>query len=129
MSLPTSQRRALNRIEKTLAADHTGLGPLFAIFTRLTSHEAMPLTERVTARQWQWQWQWQRRMRPGVAVVVGLAMATGALLTLSLMAPSPQACAPGTITTAAAHPRFPAGRQPVCAAQPNKLSRTSQAGP
>ena len=123
MSLPTSQRRALNRIEKTLAADHPSLGPLFAIFTRLTSHEAMPLTERVTARPW------QRRMRPGAAAVVGLVMATGALLTLSLMAPGPQACAPGTVTTLAAHTRFPAGRQPVCATQQNKLSRTSQAGP
>jgi hypothetical protein len=127
MSLPTSQRRALSQIEKTLADDHPSLGPLFAIFTRLTSHEAMPLTERVTARPWQWQW--QRRMRPGVTVVVGLAMATGALLTLSLMAPSPRACAPGTVTTVAAHTRFPAGRQPVCATQQNKLSRTSQAGP
>jgi hypothetical protein len=125
MSLPASQQRALNRIEKTLADDQTGLGPLFAIFTRLTSHEAMPLTERVTTRPWQW----QRRMRPGVAVIVGLAMATGALLTLSLMAPGPQVCAPGTVTTVAAHTQFPAGRQPVCATQQNKLTRTSQAGP
>ena len=68
-------------------------------------------------------------MRPGVAAVVGLAMASGALFTLSLMAPGPQVCAPGTVTTAAAHPRFPAGRQPVCATQQDKLSRTSQAGP
>jgi hypothetical protein len=125
MSLPTSQRRALSQIEKALADDHPSLGPLFAIFTRLTSHDAMPLTERVTARPWQW----QRWMRPGVASVVGLLMATGALLTLSLMAPGPQACAPGTVTTVAAHTRFPAGRQPVCATQQNKLSRTSQAGP
>jgi hypothetical protein len=125
MSLPTSQRRALNQIEKTLADDHPSLGPLFAIFTRLASHEAMPLTERVTARPWQW----QRRMRPGVAVVVGLAMATGALLTLSLMVPGPQACPPGTVTTVAAHTRFPAGRQPVCTTQQNKFSGTSQAGP
>jgi hypothetical protein len=125
MSLPTSQRRALNQIEKTLADDHPSLGPLFAIFTRLTSHEAMPLTERVTARRWQR----QRWMRPGVAALVGLAMATGALLTLSLMAPGPQACASGMVTTVAAQTRFPAGRQPVCATQQNKLSRTSPAGP
>jgi hypothetical protein len=50
MSLPVSQRRALNQIEKALADDHPGLGPLFAIFTRLTGREAMPVTERVTAR-------------------------------------------------------------------------------
>ncbi len=125
MSLPTSQRRALNQIEKTLADDHPSLGPLFAIFTRLTSHEAMPLTERVTARPWQR----QRWMRPGVAAVVGLAMATGALLTLSLMTPSPQVCARGMVTTVAAQTRFPAGHQPACAAQQNKLIRPSQAGP
>ena len=58
MSLPAGQRRALNRIEKTLADDHPGLGPLFAIFTRLAGHEAMPVTERVTARLW------RRRVRP-----------------------------------------------------------------
>jgi hypothetical protein len=60
MSLPAGQRRALNRIEKTLADDHPSLGPLFAIFTRLTGHEAMPVTENVTARlRWRW-------MRPAV---------------------------------------------------------------
>lgn len=56
--MPASQRRALNQIEKTLAGDHPGLGPQFAIFTRLAGHEAMPVTERVTARPW------RRWMRP-----------------------------------------------------------------
>src|ERR1700720_549907 len=42
MSLPAGQQRALNLIEKTLTDDHPGLGPLFAIFTRLTGHEPMP---------------------------------------------------------------------------------------
>ena len=125
MSLPASQRRALDQIEKTLADDHPSLGPLFATFTRLTGHEAMPVTERVTARRRRW----QRWMRPGVAVVVGLAMATGALLALSLMMPGPQLCAQGTVTPVTAHMRFPAGRQPVCPAQQNKLSRTSPSGP
>jgi hypothetical protein len=50
MSLPASQQRALNRIEEALVHDHPGLGPLFAIFTRLVGQEAMPMTERVTAR-------------------------------------------------------------------------------
>ena len=58
MSLSASQRRALSQIEKTLADDHPGLGPLFAIFTRLAGHEAMPATERVSARPW------RRWMRP-----------------------------------------------------------------
>jgi hypothetical protein len=122
MSLPASQRRALNLIEKTLADDHPGPGPLFAIFTRLADHEAMPLTERVTARR-------QRRMRPAVAIAVGLAMAMGALLALSLMLPSPRVCAPGTVTPASAHPRSaPAGHQPACAPQQGKPGTTSQGG-
>ena len=50
MSLPTSQQRALDQIEKTLADDHPGLGPLFATFTRLVGQEAMPVTEQVTDR-------------------------------------------------------------------------------
>ena len=128
MSLPTSQRRALNRIEKTLAADHTGLGPLFAIFTRLTSHEAMPLTERVTARQWQWQWQRQRRMRPGVAVVVGLAMATGALHTLSLMAHPARRRAPRARSPP---PRRTRGSRPGASpsARPSRTSSAERAKP
>ena len=76
MSLPASQLRALNLIEKTLADDHPSLGPLFAIFTRLTGHEPMPVTERVTAQRWQ-----GRRMWPTVVTLVGLTMATGVLLT------------------------------------------------
>ena len=52
MSLPASQRRALNLIEKALADDHPGLGPLFAIFTRLTGHEPMPVTEQVMVGRW-----------------------------------------------------------------------------
>ena len=42
MSLPASQQRALGKIEKALADDHPGLGPLFAIFTQLAGREAMP---------------------------------------------------------------------------------------
>lgn len=123
MSLPASQRRALSQIELTLADDHPSLGALFAVFTRLTCHEAMPATEQVTARLWRW----QRRMWPGVVTVVGLAMATGVLLTLSLTLPGPQACAPGTVTPIAAYGRsVPTGRQPACATQQTKPANTSQ---
>lgn len=124
MSLPASQRRALNQIEKTLANDHPGLGPLFAIFARLAGHEAMPVTERVTAQPWRW----PRRMWPGAAAFLGLAMLTGALLTLSLTLSSQQMC-PATATAAATHVRsLPAGRQPACAPQQAKPSSTSQSG-
>ena len=123
MSLPASQRRALSQIEQTLADDHPGLGASFAVFTRLTSHETMPATEQVTA----WPSRWQRRMRPGVVTVVGLAMATGGLLTLSLMLPGPQACAPGSITPVAAQPRSGlTARQPACVTKQIKPTSTSQ---
>ena len=120
MGLPASQRRALSQIEQTLADDHPSLGALFAVFTSLTGHEAMPATEQVTA----WSWRWQRRMWPGVVIVVGLAMATGVLLTISLMMPRPQVC-PGAVTPVAAHARsVPTGRQLACATQ-QKPTNTS----
>lgn len=50
MSLPVWQRRSLGRIEQTLVAEDPGLGLRFAVFSRLTRHEAMPLTEQVQHR-------------------------------------------------------------------------------
>ena len=129
MSLPASQRRALNQIEETLANDHPGLEPMFAIFTRLTGHEAMPLTEQVTARLWLWPRRWPPRLRPAVVTLIGLAMATGALLTLSLMLPGPQACAPGSVSPVAAQTQpVPIGRPRTCTTQQHKTSETSQSG-
>ena len=125
MSLPASQRRALNLIETTLADDHPSLGPLFAVFTGLTGHEPMPVTERVTARRCRW----QRRMWPAVVTLVGLTVATGVLLTLSLLLPVPQVCVASTVTTVAQHARpVPSGRQPGCAIQQNKPGKASQSG-
>jgi hypothetical protein len=119
MSLPASQLRALNLIEKALADDHPGLGPLFAIFTKLTGHEPMPVTEQVMARWWRTMW-------PAVVTLVGLTMAAGGLLTLSLLMSGPQVCVPSTVTTVAAHARsVPTGRQPACATQQNKPGTTS----
>ena len=42
MSLPTSQQRALDQIEKTLAHDHPALGSLFATFASVVGQEPMP---------------------------------------------------------------------------------------
>jgi hypothetical protein len=126
MSLPASQRRALSQIETTLANDHPSLGPLFAVFTRLTGHEPMPETERVTARRWRWQ---RRRMWPAVVTLVGLTVATGVLLALSLLLPVPPVCVASTVTTVAQHARpVPPGRQPGCAIQQNKPGKASQSG-
>jgi hypothetical protein len=120
MSLPASQLRALNLIEKALADDHPGLGPLFAIFTRLTGHEPMPVTEQVMAGRW-------RRMWPAVVTLVGLTTVAGALLTLSLLMSGPQVCVRSTVATVATHARsVPTGRQPACATQQNKPGKTSQ---
>jgi len=123
MSLPASQRRALNQIEKTLTDDHPSLGPLFANFTWLAGHEAMPVTERVMAQP-------RRRPQPtwrAVATLIGLAVAIVALFTLTLTLPSPQAC-PGTVIAAAARLQsVPTGRQPACATQQNKPGKTSPA--
>jgi hypothetical protein len=111
MSLPAGQQRALNRIEKTLADDDFGLGPLFAIFTSLAGHEAMPVTERVTARLWRRR---IRRIWPTVVAVTGLAVVTGALI-FGPTAPGRQAC-PGTVTVVLAPHVQSAGtgRQPIC---------------
>jgi hypothetical protein len=122
---PAGQRRALAQIEKALADDHPSLGPLFAVFTQLTSCEAMPMTERVTARPGRR----QRRLWPGAAIVAGLAVAAGVLLTLSLMLPGPQACAHGAVTPVTAPARSVSpGRQAACGPQQNKPSDTRQSG-
>jgi hypothetical protein len=114
MSLPVSQQRALDEIEKTLADDHPGLGPLFATFTSLVGHEAMPVTERVTA----WRSRWRRRISPTIATLVGLAVAAVALFTISLTLPSSQVC-PSTVIAAGAHVRsVSTGHEPACAIQP-----------
>jgi hypothetical protein len=70
--LPAGQQRSLSRIEKALADDHPCLRPLFAIFTGLAGHEAMPVTERVTARPRR-----ARRMRSTLDTVFGMGMVTG----------------------------------------------------
>jgi hypothetical protein len=47
MRLSGRQQQALDPIEQTLVAEDPGLGSRFAVFTRLTRHEAMPGTEQV----------------------------------------------------------------------------------
>jgi hypothetical protein len=126
MSLPAGQRRALNRIEQTLAVDHPSLGPLFAIFTRLADHDAMPVTERVTAQRRRWR-RW-RRVPLAVIIVAGLAIATGALLTLSLLLPAPPVCPGAAIGAAARTQSVSAGRLPACTTRPGTPAGTGQSG-
>jgi hypothetical protein len=111
MSLPAAQRRALNRIGKTLSHDDLHLGQLFAIFTRLARHEPMPVTECLTALPWRPRR--MQRMWPALVTVAGLAVITGALI-LSQTLPGRQACQ-STVTAFSAHVQ-PAGtgQQPAC---------------
>jgi hypothetical protein len=125
MSLPASQQRALDLIEKTLADDHPSLGPLFATFTGLVGHEVMPVTERVAGRLWRLPW--QRRMWPAVATLVGLAMVTVALFTLSLTLPGRQVCPGMAFSVAARTQSVPTGRQVACPNQQSKPNKTSPA--
>ncbi len=122
MSLPASQQRALDQIEKTLADDHPGLGPLFSTFTRLVGQEPMPVTERVTAQSRRLPW--QRRMWPIVAGVVGLAVATVVLFTLSLTLPGRPGCTGTAVSIAARVQAVPSGSQAACAVQRSEPSKT-----
>jgi hypothetical protein len=121
MSLPTSQQRALDQIEKTLADDHPSLGPLFATFTRLVGDEAMPVTEQVTDRPRRLprplRLPPRRRMWPAVAGVVGLALLAVTLFTLSLTLPSRPSCTGTVVSLAARMQPVSTGNQAVCATQ------------
>jgi Protein of unknown function (DUF3040) len=126
MSLPASQQRALSQIEGTLAADHPDLGPLFATFTRLAGQEAMPVTERVTARSWRSPW--RRRMWPTAAGVVGLALLTVVLFTLSLTLPNRPACTGTVVSIAARMQAVPTGSQAACVIQHSDPTKPGPAG-
>jgi len=84
MSLPARQQRALDRIEKTLMADDPRFGSLFAIFTRLTWHEAMPGIELVKSGRW-------HSLRPFAAIAIAL-IAVASVLVLTLLAPRRPIC-------------------------------------
>jgi len=132
MSLPASQQRALHQIEKTLADDHPGLEPLFGIFTRLTGHEAMPATERLSAQPQRRRGQARRqrgRSLPAVATLAGLAMVIGVLLGVSLLLRSPQMCPSGAAGQIARGPSVSAERQPACPSQAASPGNTPQSEP
>jgi hypothetical protein len=132
MSLPVSQQRALNQIEKTLAGDHPGLEPLFGIFTRLTSHEAMPVTERLSPQPQRWRGRtrrWRGQKWPAMVTLAGLATVIGVLVGISLLLPSPQACPSGAVSQVARVRSISAARPPACPSQAAKPGSTSQSEP
>jgi hypothetical protein len=72
MSLPTRQQRVLDQIEKSFQVRDPRLAALFAMFARLTSHEAMPALESVSA-------QVSRFLRPVVLVPVLVLVLAGTI--------------------------------------------------
>ena len=80
MSLPAYQQRALDRIGQTLAAEDPGLGSRFAVFNKLTVHEAMPGTEQAPSHP-------QRFLLPAMILPVMLITLL-ALVTASWLVPT-----------------------------------------
>ncbi len=111
MGLPARQRRALNSIEKTLLAGDPHFGSLFAVFTRLTWHEAMPRTEVVKPGRWQ-------LLRSFAGIALALAAVAG-LLVLMLITPSQPRCA----TAAAPRHGHASGLAPGCTPRPVPMER------
>jgi len=62
------RRQALDGIERPLVASDPRLASMFAIFTSMTQHEPMPVTERVTPRL--------RRLLRKTSVILGLFLFT-----------------------------------------------------
>ncbi len=102
MSLPARQQRALDQIEKTLLADDPRFGSLFAIFTRLTWHEAMPGIELVKSTRW-------HSLRPFAAIVIALIAVTSVLM-LTLLTPRRPIC----LTSTAAGYSYSSGQTAGC---------------
>ena len=96
-SLPGCRQQALDRIERTLVAEDPGLGLRFAVFTRLTLHEAMPGTEQVQSRL-------QRLLGPVIRLPL-LVISLAGLLAGSWLIPSAKVCTVGAEVPARSNPR------------------------
>jgi Protein of unknown function (DUF3040) len=76
MSLPVSEERTLTGIEQGLLSRDPRLKSLFAIFTRLTRHEAMPTIEQLRRRRW--------KPPVGAAILLAIALVAGVIVLGSL---------------------------------------------
>jgi len=81
MSLPACQQRALDSIESALQRREPRLASMFAMFTRLTTGEGAPRTERLVPSQ-----RWARLHRDKLRRLTGSAAAARALLLIPLAA-------------------------------------------
>jgi hypothetical protein len=78
MSLPASQQRILDRIEDALKKREPRLASMFAMFTRLTTHEVLPRIEALTPVPW---WSPKRYRVPSrMRAVVFLTLAAGLVI-------------------------------------------------
>jgi Protein of unknown function (DUF3040) len=103
------QQRELNRIEQALVAEDPGLGSRFAIFTRLTRHEAMPGTGLLPHRL-------QRFVRRAIIPPL-MVISLVALLAASWLISSQQVCPAGP--DRAAHNMSSVSRAPRCQPSPS----------
>jgi hypothetical protein len=85
VSLPAGQERILQRIEKALQVDDAGLESLFAVFTRLAEHDAMPAAEQVAP------WLQRQLQRPAAVIVIAVTAWLG-ILVLTVLPRGGQAC-------------------------------------
>jgi hypothetical protein len=92
MSLPVSEERALTGIEQALLSRDPRLKSLFAIFTRLTRHEAMPAIEQLRRRRW--------RPQAGAVILLAIALIVGVIMMGSLA--STNGCGPAQPSAATA---------------------------
>lgn len=84
LGLFARRAQALDQIEQALTAQDPDLRLTFAVFTRLTHDEAMPLTEQVPGRV-------QRFARPAFMVPL-LATSLITMLSVGWLLPVPQRC-------------------------------------
>ncbi len=93
MMLPGCRHQALDRIGKTLVSEDPGLGLRFAVFARLTRHEAIPDTEQVPRRL--------RRLLRRAIILPLVVISLLALLAASGLTFSRQTCPVGRHAAAA----------------------------
>jgi|SRR5215475_15540650 len=96
MGLPTAERQELLGIEQILQSRDPRLKSIFATFTRLTRHEAMPTWEQIRRGNW--------RLRSSIIVSVTVLLLAG-IIAVAALTGLTRACGPsrpvsGAVTSA-----------------------------
>lgn len=98
MSLPTRQQRTLDQIEKAFQARDPRIAALFAMFARLTRHEAMPALETLGNQA-------SRFLRPVVLVPLLVLVLAGTVAGASFLPGARCPAQAGHVTHSQAGPR------------------------